>query len=243
MPTRPTSRTVPWPLVLGGALALVLVLGVAVGLGRGESAPSEGSGTGPTGGVSEEMRELGESLARRAPDDAMALGDPEAPVVIIAYSDYQCPFCAKWVHDTQPELVERYVDRGELRIEWREFPYLGEESRTLAAGAQAAAAQDGFWEYHSAVYEVQDEVRGAGPDLEEVLAGVADVAGLDRARFLEDLESEDLRARVEADFAEGQRIGVSGTPAFLVNGDPVIGAQPLAAFTSSVDDALADARG
>lgn len=241
MPTRPATRASRWPLVLGGALVLILAVGLITGLDDAEDAAPNGSGAPPTGGVGDEMRELGASLARRDPGDPMALGEAGAPVVLIAYSDYQCPFCATWVHETQPELVERYVEKGELRIEWREFPYLGEASRTLAVGARAAAEQDGFWEYHAAVYEAQDELKDAGPRLEERMAEIAEEAGLDSGRFTEDLGREDLAAEVDGDFVEGQRIGVSGTPAFLVNGDPVMGAQPLPAFTAGIDAALAAA--
>ncbi|GAA3724896.1 hypothetical protein GCM10022205_06200 [Spinactinospora alkalitolerans] len=222
-------------------LSLVLAGGLVVGLGDGDDAAPNESGTPQTGGVSDEMRELGASLARRDSGDPMAVGDADAPVVLIAYSDYQCPYCQKWVQETQPELVERYVEEGEMRIEWREFPYMGEASRTLAVGARAAAEQDMFWEYHGTVYEAMEELKGAGPQLEERVAELAAEAGLDRDRFAEDLDREDLAAEVDADFSEGQQIGVNGTPAFLINGDPVMGAQPLPTFTSSIDDALAAA--
>lgn len=83
-------------------------------------------------------------------------------MVLIAYSDYQCPFCGRWVEETMPELIDRYVDSGVLRIEWREFPYLGEASWQLAVGARAAAEQDLFWEFHERVYQELDKFDGAG---------------------------------------------------------------------------------
>ncbi|PSL00587.1 protein-disulfide isomerase [Murinocardiopsis flavida] len=230
------------PLALGGVLLLILVAAL-YGATRDTGAADGTDPVPQSAGVGAETRELGESLARRTPGDPMALGDPGAPVVLIAYSDYRCPFCATWVRDTQPELVEDYVENGELRIEWREFPYLGAESRTLAIGARAAAEQDGFWDFHAAVYAAQRDVKDAGPDLPERMARIADKAGLDADRFTEDLADEELAADVDADFAEGQRIGVSGTPAFLVNGDPVMGAQPLGEFTAAIDRALAAAEG
>src|SRR5699024_11419159 len=96
-------------------------------------------------------------MGRREAVDRMALGDAVAPVVLIAYSDFTCPFCANWALEAQPELVQRYVDSGELRIEWREFPYLGEPADTLSVGALAAGEQDSFWAdqavaFHTAAY-------------------------------------------------------------------------------------------
>ncbi|WP_017624172.1 DsbA family protein [Nocardiopsis chromatogenes] len=237
-----------WPLLLSAAIVVVIAVGVAVRLGGGGdeasgASASGGAGAPDTAGGSADLREMGESLARRDADDPTALGDPDAPVVLIAYSDFQCPFCAKWVQDTQPELVDRYVDPGDLRIEWREFPYKGGTSRTMAVGARAAAEQGAFWEYHEAVYAAHDDLEGTAPGaIGAELAAIAEDIGLDTATFAEDLERQDLADEVEADFAEGRDIGVTGTPAFLVNGQPVIGAQPLDVFTQTIDQALADAR-
>lgn len=237
-------RSPLWPLVLGSVLVLVAVAGLAWGPRGGADGPETAdSDSPPSAAVSGETRRLGQALARRDPADPMALGSPDAPVVLIAYSDYRCPFCGTWVQQTQPHLVERYVDEGLLRIEWREFPYLGAASRTLAVGARAAGEQGMFWEYHEAVYEALDELDSTGPALEEQLAGLAARTGLDAERFASDLHRDDLAARVDEDFTEGRRLGVSGTPAFLVNGAPVLGAQPLPVFTASIDDALAEAGG
>ncbi|GAB3492968.1 DsbA family protein [Nocardiopsis coralliicola] len=229
--------------IVGAVVTVILAVG-AVGLYRagGEGGAPSG-GAGPAGGVTPELRELGETLARRDAEDPMALGPADAPVVLVAYSDYQCPFCAKWVAETQPELVERYVDKGDLRIEWREFPYLGAESELLSIGAHAAAAQDRFWEYHRDVYAAQEELKEAGSDLEPQLVEHADGAGLDPDRFQSDLGDPELASAVDEEFREGQQLGVSGTPAFFINGQPVMGAQPIGVFTDAIDTALAEAEG
>ncbi|WP_017544132.1 DsbA family protein [Nocardiopsis prasina] len=230
------------PLLIGGAVVAALVVAVVVGLrlegGGGEQETSDEASA--VDHIDAEQREWGQALARRTADDPMSLGSADAPVVLVAYSDFACPYCASWAQETQPELVERYVDSGDLRIEWREFPYLGDLSNTLSLGATAAGEQEAFWEYQEAVFAQQDELKSAD-DPDEVLDGIIADLGLDADRFHEDLDSERSRIEVSHDFMEGQQIGVSATPAFIVNGDPIMGAQPLDVFVRSVDTALAAA--
>ena len=127
----------------------------------------------------------------------------------------------------KPELVERYVEDGTLRIEWRDFPYLGEESVSAARAARAAGEQGRFWEYHDLLYENQGD---AGALSEEGLSGFARELGLDVERFESDLGSQPVSAAVQADFEAGQSAGVSGTPTFDVNGRRIVGFQPLKTF-------------
>ncbi|MGN6575675.1 MAG: DsbA family protein [Nocardioides sp.] len=182
------------------------------------------------------------ALARREPGDPMALGQADAPVVMIAYSEFQCPFCGKFARDTEPELIKRYVKDGTLRIEWRDFPYLGPESRVAALGGRAAAEQDRFWQFHDAMYDDQLPPNSGNLD-EDYLVGVARDAGLDVERFRDQLRrGDDLAKAVDKDFTEGQSIGVNGTPAFLVNGRPIMGAQPLAVFSKAIEQAAEAAR-
>lgn len=215
------------------------------------SAPAAGSSrsTGPaavvetpapkastTDPVIEELK----GLARRTPGDPMALGKPDAPVVLISYSEFQCPFCGKFARDTEPTLISKYVNAGVLRIEWRDFPYVGDESTTAAVAGRAAAAQGRFWQFHDALYADQQPVN-SGRLTKEFLTGIAKKAGLDTARFSADLGDQKLRDAIEKDFSEGQRIGVTGTPAFLVNGTPIMGAQPVDVFEHVIDQARAAA--
>lgn len=179
-------------------------------------------------------------LARRTPGDPMARGKTDAPVVLIAYSEFQCPFCGKFARDTEPTLIRKYVDAGVLRIEWRDFPYLGDESTTAAVAGRAAAAQGKFWRFHDALYADQ-QPPNSGRLTTAFLTDVARKAGLDPTRFAADLRNARLRDAVEKDFAEGQRIGVIGTPAFLVNGTPIMGAQPTDVFERAIEQARAAA--
>ena len=170
----------------------------------------------------------------------MALGEADAPVVMVAYSEFQCPFCGKFARDTEPVLVEKFVEDGTLRIEWRDFPYLGAESTVAARGGRAAAAQDRFWEFEEAMYADQLPPNSGNLD-EDYLVSVAEDIGLDVDRFRDDLDSSAAEQAVQDDFAEGQAIGVTGTPAFLINGVPVIGAQPTEVFERTIEKAAEEA--
>ncbi|RIK16191.1 MAG: disulfide bond formation protein [Acidobacteria bacterium] len=180
------------------------------------------------------------ALARLEPGDPLALGDVDAPVVLINYSEFQCPFCGRYSRETEPTLVEEYVDEGLLRIEWHDFPYLGQESTTAAHAGRAAGEQGAFWEFHEAIFADQPSPN-SGTLTPEYLADVAADLGLDREQFLADLASEEAAAGVERDFQAGMSIGISGTPAFLVNGRPLMGAQPTETFQQFIDEALAEA--
>lgn len=181
------------------------------------------------------------ALVRRQPDDPMALGEVDAPVVMIAYSEFQCPFCAKFARDTEPILIEKYVEDGTLRIEWRDFPYLGPESTTAAEAGRAAAAQGEFWAFHDAMYADQ-QPPNSGRLTEDYLAGIAEKIGLDVEQFRNTMNTPETADAVKRDFDEGQLIGVTGTPAFLVNGQPIMGAQPTEVFEAAIEQAAAGAR-
>jgi protein-disulfide isomerase len=132
----------------------------------------------------------------------------------------------------EPKLVEGYVEDGTLRLEWRDFPYRGQESVNAALAARAAQAQGKFWEYHDLLY--QNQYAGFS---EERLVGLAREAGLDVERFEEDLASGRFEQAVEGDFREGQRTGITGTPTFVINGQVLAGMQPLEVFEGAIEQA------
>ncbi|WP_073947722.1 DsbA family protein [Streptomyces kebangsaanensis] len=181
------------------------------------------------------------ALARREAGDPLAKGKADAPVVMIVYSDFQCPFCGKFARETEPELVREYVDKGVLRIEWRNFPVFGDESERAARAAWAAGQQGRFWQFHDVVFGKPRE-RNQGQFSAVRLRDMAREAGVaDLDRFGTDMESEAAGEAVNTDQEEGYGLGVSSTPAFLVNTTPVLGAQPLTAFTVAVEKAAEEA--
>ena len=177
------------------------------------------------------------SLARLRPLDPLALGPVDAPVVLIIYSVYRCPFCAKFSRDTEPQLIERYVNTGKLRIEWRDLPIFGTQSVQAAKAGRAAAEQGRFWEFNRAVYRHAPD-RGHAELTDKILLDRAREAEVpDLARFQTAVESDRLLPAVQQDIQEAVAIGAASTPVFLINDQPVVGAQPLDVFISVIEQA------
>jgi len=133
-------------------------------------------------------------------------------------------------------LKSRNIEDGTLRLEWRDFPYLGEESRRAAVAARAAQEQGRFWEYHDILYQNQ-KGENSGAFSDEDLVTFAEEAGLDVERFEEALESGEYDEVVEEDFREAQEAGIQGTPSFTINGRTLVGAQPVETFVQAIEEA------
>jgi protein-disulfide isomerase len=142
----------------------------------------------------------------------------------------------------EPELVERYVENGTLRYEWRDFAYLGQESVNAALAARAAQEQGRFWEYHDVLYENQGSVN-SGAFSDEALVGFAEEVELDTAQFEAALTSGRYESVVQSDLREAQNAGIQGTPSFTINGQRLVGPQPLEAFEQLIEAELTKAGG
>ena len=134
-------------------------------------------------------------------------------------------------------MIERYVEDGTLRFEWRDFAYLGQESRTAAQAARAAQYQGKFWEYHDALYQNQGSTNG-GTFSEERLIELAEEVGLDTESFESDLTSGRFESVVQRDLREAQDAGIQGTPSFYINEQRLVGPQPLEAFEQAIEEEL-----
>jgi protein-disulfide isomerase len=177
-------------------------------------------------------------------DGDSAKGDRNARLVLIEFTDYQCPFCARHVRDTLPQIEAEYVKTGKLRYVSREFPLESIHPQAFKASEAALCAGDQgkYWEMHDRMFANQ---RALGP---AELAAHAQAVGLDGAKFTQCLEAGTKAAKVRKDLAEGAKAGVTGTPAFFlgtVDGANVKvvriikGAQPFGSFKEAIDSALA----
>lgn len=236
------TRNIVLAMVLGVVLVLtVIFVGEMAQQNRLEAATPElkPQATAPAGS---EVPPKEVDLARRTANDPLALGDVDAPVVMIEYSDYTCPFCGVYARKTQPEIVKKYVDSGQLRIEWRDLPVIGEHSEGAAVAGRAAGQQGMFWEYNDAVYAAAPERAKADLSEPELLKFAEKVGIPDLAKFAADLKSPELLALVEADKNEATSLGLNSTPTFVINNQAIPGAQPMEIFTQVIDEALAKAK-
>jgi protein-disulfide isomerase len=161
-----------------------------------------------------------------------AQGPPDAPVTLVEYGDYECPYCGK-AYPVVKEIQQRMGDR--LRFVFRNFPLntLHEHAGVAAQAAEAAAAQGKFWEMHDILYEHQDELADA--DLRQYALKI----GLEIYRFNADVDGETFAKRVRDDFRGGIRSGVNGTPTFFINDVRYNGNHTLDAMLSALENAAA----
>jgi protein-disulfide isomerase len=165
-----------------------------------------------------------------AADGRPARGSASAPVEIIEFSDFQCPYCLR-AYPTVKQIIATYGDR--VRLVYRHYPLPNHPNARPAAEASACAAEQGkFWEYHDQLFEHQAQLTDA--DLKQYAAAVR----LDTAKFDECFSSRRYGKDIDADMEAGRSAGVSGTPGFFVNGRPIDGAQPFEAFKTIIDEEL-----
>jgi protein-disulfide isomerase len=169
-----------------------------------------------------------------AADDPV-LGAASAPVTIVEFSDFQCPFCQS-VEPTLKRLRETYGDR--VRIVWKDFPLtsIHPQAFKAAEAAQCAREQGKFWEYHDRLFANQQALEP------EFLKKYAADTGLDAPKFNSCLDTAKYAERVQAQMGAGSQLGVSSTPTLFVNGRLLSGAQPYETFTAIVDDELTRAK-
>lgn len=167
-------------------------------------------------------------------DDDEVRGSPDAPVTIIEFSDFQCPFCERFFSQTYPSLVKNYIDTGKVRFIYRDFPLnFHPNAQKAAEAAECAGEQGKFWEMHDRIFNNQGAI--TVPDLKTY---AKDIAGLDTSKFNECLDSGLMAPEVQKDLKDGSSAGVTGTPTFFVNGVKIVGAQPFGAFEELIKKEL-----
>ena len=164
-------------------------------------------------------------------------GTADAPVTIVEYGDFQCPSCGAFARNTEAELIRRYIDTGKARLVWKNFAWIGDESKRAAQAAACAGDQGKFWEYHDYLYAHQ-RGENTGYLTNANLKTFASALSLDRTPFDVCLDSGRYKAVVDNDGSEVRRLGLTGTPTFVINGTRVVGAQPFSVFAAVIDQKL-----
>lgn len=238
------SRTLN--LLLGALAAAGLVFGGVQWANGQHSADAASGGTGgdvqpgAAAGPTAEGAIAEASHVRRIEGDPMAIGAVDAPVVLSEWVDFRCPFCAVFSRDTFPQVVQEYVDSGEVRIEMHDVAFFGDESVRAAAAARAAGEQGRYFEFVKAVYDAAPESGHPELPVDELIA-LAETAGVpDLERFEADMQRDDLIEAVQQSTAQAQELGVSGVPFFAVGDQAFSGAQPIESFRQFLDQQLAE---
>ena len=161
-------------------------------------------------------------------------GDPNAPVTLVEFGDFNCGYCGKWAKETFPKIDENYIQTGKVRMAYVHYPILGADSMTAAEATECAAEQGKFWEYHNVLFAHQ----GIG-FTKENLVSLAQEQGMDSDALGKCLDNFSDRMSLEDDIRLSQVMGVRGTPAFLVNGIPLAGAYPYENFEQVIEGTLA----
>ncbi|MBT4191866.1 MAG: DsbA family protein [Candidatus Diapherotrites archaeon] len=172
-------------------------------------------------------------FAEIADDDAVK-GSLDAPITIVEFSDFECSFCETFFSQTLSDLETKYIDTGKVRFIYRDFPLeFHTNAQKAAEAAECAGEQGKYYEMHDKIFENQNAI-GVNN-----LKTYAKQIGLDEGEFDVCLDSGAMAQEVAKDFSDGQKLGVSGTPTFFVNGTKLVGAQPLSAFEQIIEAELA----
>ena len=213
---------------------VAFVVGIAVGFlfwGRGPEptsvviaqAPQE---AGPAGSVPD--ANPAQVRLEVEGDDDPALGPENAPITIIEFSDFHCPYCGRFHHDTFTALMESYPDQ--IQFIYRDFPVVGGFETSLAS--ECAHEQDSYWSYHDLLFSGRETFTKEG------YLAYASELGLDMEAFEACLDEARYAEEVENDARYAVELGITGTPTFFINGIPLVGAQPLEVFKEIIDSEL-----
>ncbi|MCL4505119.1 MAG: DsbA family protein [Chloroflexi bacterium] len=164
-------------------------------------------------------------------------GDAKAPVTLIEFSDFQCPFCKRFHDQVMPRIVTDYVKTGKVKVAYLNFAFLGQESLWAAQAAECAADQNRFWDFHELLFKNQVG-ENVGTFTKANLLNDARSLQINMEAFTACLNGDQTLARVQNDTDLGNKLGVRGTPSFVINGKLIVGAQPYEAFKTAIDAAL-----
>ncbi|HUH96459.1 MAG TPA: thioredoxin domain-containing protein [Anaerolineales bacterium] len=236
-------------LAVGGGCALIACLALAAALAVSYLGPTRGGTLGalfanpnaaqPTGTPQGPAPNVVMPPARDHPqENGNKMGDPNAPVKIVEYADFQCPYCMHYWQETEPQIIQNYVATGKVYYEYHSVgAFIGPESADAANAAYCAGDQNKFWEYHDILF-ANWTGENAGDFTPDKLRQYAAALNLQLDQFNTCLNSGAHTAQVDQDVNDAKAAGVQGTPAFIINGKLTEGAQPYSTFQQTIDAAL-----
>jgi len=164
------------------------------------------------------------------------IGEEDAPITMIEYTDYQCPFCQRYFFNTFKAIKDAFISTGKVRYVVKDLALsFHPKSRPAAYTARCAGEQDKYWEMHEKIFTYQNQWAYAD-NTDEILSQYASDLGLDMGEFKTCYASgsEKFDAQIDSDIQEASMQGISGTPSFSINGQVIVGAQPFESFASLI---------
>ncbi|MGH1522225.1 MAG: DsbA family protein [Nitrosopumilus sp.] len=184
-----------------------------------------------------------EKLSLDTRDGSPRLGDTSAPVTIVEFGDYQCPFCKRWNENTKPVIEENLIKTGQVSLVYVDLPIIGPDSITIHAGSYCAADQGLYWKYHDFAYASQGHENDGWANTENVKVMASKINGIDVDLFNECLDSKKHEQRVKDNKKIATDSGARSTPSFIVispdgTAESITGAQPYGTFKAVIDNML-----
>lgn len=213
-------------VVIGAVIAVIaVIIGIIVALSSDSSLDN------------------GDKLTIDTRNGSPVLGDESAPVTIIEFGDYQCPFCRKWNQETKPLIEQNYIQTGKAKLIYVDLAILGPDSIKAHAGSYCADEQGLYWTYHDYLYKNQGHENDGWAKQENLKSLVSGIHGLDMETFENCLDSKKYENRVTQNKSVATKNGAKSTPSFIIigadgKGIPISGAQPYSIFKMAIDEKL-----
>lgn len=232
-------------LAIGAAIAAIAIIGVFYALSANIETPfsvkdikqSEYENAKPVLTENENPQTI--SLSVLTENASPFLGDPSAPITMVEFGDYQCFFCNKFFHETEGSILENYVKTGKVKILFKDFTIVGQDSVVAAHASHCAEEQGKFWEYHDTLYNHWTGENNGWASSENQLKFAKDL-GLDVEKFTECTSSGKYMKMIQTSTNDAKTVGLTGTPGFIVIGQnnkivKIPGAQPYDVFVNVLD--------
>ena len=172
------------------------------------------------------------------------LGNTNASITIIDFSDFQCPKCARYVKNTEPQIKSQYVETGKVALVFQHFPRLGADSVLAALAAQCVAEQGKFWQFHDILYQNQGPENSGWANKDNLKQFASQVSGINKEEFNSCLDDEKYKQYIDNDLALVKELGFQDTPSFIImksdgtEPEKLVGPHPFASFQFIIDNKL-----
>lgn len=210
--------------LIGGAIAVALIVAAGLIWSNRDSSNLPG------------LHEADAAALAGIPTDGRVIGDPDAPVHLIEYGDYQCPACASFSQTVFPNLLSDYIATGKVSFEFRDLAFIGDDSVTAAEAAACSIDQDGYWLYHDTIY-ANHFGENLGNLSKSRLLQMAKLSGLDQDEISSCIDAGTNLTEVQSMHQEASQLGLTSTPSFVLNGE-VLPWQGWDAMKQAIDAAL-----